>query len=83
MITSNRTIFYHYCFNFGFTNSFTNNTTGTVMVQVSDVKGIYPSSYYMVDTGANTAERVPTTTFAAPLFTRFHSSYRSPERKEE
>ena len=29
-------------------------------------------------TGAKTAERVPTTIFACPLRTRFHSSMRSP-----
>ena len=54
--------------------SFTNNTTGTVMVQVSDVKGIYPSSYYIVDTGANTAEgyyQVPTISFMG----KGHSTY--------
>lgn len=54
--------------------SFTNNTTGTVMVQVSDVKGIYPSSYYIVDTGANTAEgyyQVPTISFVG----KGHSTY--------
>jgi hypothetical protein len=54
--------------------SFTNNTTCTVMVQVSDVKGIYPSSYYIVDTGANTAEgyyQVPTISFVG----KGHSTY--------
>lgn len=48
------------------TYSFINNTTGMILVQVSDVKGIYPSSYYIVDTGANTAEgyyQVPTISF--------------------
>ena len=33
-------------------------------------------------TGANTAERVPTTTSASPRLARFHSSYRSPARRE-
>lgn len=46
--------------------SFINNTTGMIMVQVSDVKGTYPSKYYLMDISANTAEgyyQVPTISF--------------------
>ena len=32
--------------------------------------------------GANTADRVPMTTGASPRRARFHSSYRSPARRE-
>ena len=54
--------------------SFTNNTTGTVIVQVSDVKGIYPSSYYIVDTGMNTETgfyQVPTISFAGKGYSTY------------
>ncbi|MEE1328918.1 MAG: hypothetical protein UHS47_10290, partial [Oscillospiraceae bacterium] len=43
-----------------------NNTTGMILVQVSDVKGTYPSKYYLMDISANTAEgyyQVPTISF--------------------
>ena len=54
--------------------SFTNNTTGTVLVQVSDVKGTYPNSYYIVDTGANTVagyHQVPTISFVGKGYSTY------------